>query len=986
MVIKSIAGITPSDLGANFQYIKNNNKNTLDVKATKKKDNYYYVCKVLDARKKLKKKERAKSVKSDVVRLNLTDVASPGDNNLSTLKPEVTIRLSKNSITKDYNEKAKLQWTVTGDRIRDVRVEEVRAYKKKVDRKTIYKKKNKKKPAKSGSTFVAPPVKTTYKIIATNAFGTASAEVTLDVNYIKKNCQFDIRHAFSKPEIDDSGNDSARMFWKIEENGKPHTQLSITGGGNPPLKGNFVVSPTSTRTYNITISNDIIVQTSNLTLNVVGVSTTSINLNPPATTGAPTACLSLDKDYIIRDGNDSAQLAFAVGGFGSDITSIEVRDITAGKVIASPTARAGQVSYTAEVTVQPTKDTTYRVTVETAVGSATAQLVLDTKKKRTLGAPTLPPEEPEDNPGTGPGGPGIGTTPGGGGGGTQCPPGWTFNTKQNKCVKISLKDPWLPPPLFPPGIIKAPVFNPGVGYDPSLNGNDGGSGRIWKGRCEVGIQRVNADWEAVGIGSEYTLYIGDTVYQPERLPVTLGVPNGQEIHNKNDIKWEDLTEAEIKRLIPGAEVFGTPYRIKDMSGFDSRGSEIFKDVSLLDIQPIDIRGKKVEKGIYFDMTEFDDFQSPNVTFIASNRSADKNYHAVEIPDIGLFNEDSGRTIKKDVTGGKIYGPLVNESRVPKEVTVDVQIPIDVNAEGWNGKGIYYELLDEEGTIDVDFTVVDSNYETTNSITIPTVGTFKDNSKRDVIPKKVGAPKIYGPVTSGGFGELYLGSEGVGGSELDDSSLVLGFDDIGSAFFVRAVAEFTNDPEPQLTVTESGLLSFRFETDDNSSQSGIAIERILIRDPDTNAVIVEFNYQQEENVEYSEWKFFDKIATYPIEYVRPGKEGDEIRVRKQRLQLQFDDNPQNGWDTNAYLEILPEPQLQVIKQHASVSDSLLMIMQVSLVLLLKKFLSEILKLIRLSLNLIILKRTLKKKLRELHYIKLPYILLNMSEMVLVMKLE
>ena len=28
-----------SDLGSNFQYIKNNNKNTLDVKATKKKDN-----------------------------------------------------------------------------------------------------------------------------------------------------------------------------------------------------------------------------------------------------------------------------------------------------------------------------------------------------------------------------------------------------------------------------------------------------------------------------------------------------------------------------------------------------------------------------------------------------------------------------------------------------------------------------------------------------------------------------------------------------------------------------------------------------------------------------------------------------------------------------------------------------------------------------------------------------------------------------------
>lgn len=893
-----------TDLGNNFQYIRNNDQNTLEVQATEEKDNYYYVCQIYDARDGLKKNKRAKSVKTDVVRLNLTDVTSLGDDSLDELKPVVTLSINKNTITKDNSEKALLSWTVAGKKIRDVRVTEARKYKSGTRTKTIYKKPDKKKASKSGKVFIAPPVDAQYEIIATNAFGTAIARKVLVVKYNKKTCQFDIRHALSKPEIEIGGNDSAVMFWKITENDQPRTRFFITGETNPSLKGKTTLTPPVTTTYTIDIANDIISQQSNITLRV-------LNLSSEQTKGAPYVCMGFDKDYIVRDGNDSAQLSFSVNGFGLDINSIEVRDLRTDTVISSPTLSPGTQTFAAEVTVKPKQDTSYRVVAVNDVGNASAVMTLDTKKVRNLGDPTLSPEGPDDNPGKGPGpGPGKGPGPGGPGSG----PG--AGVTNGGGGPGSIKDPWLPPPLFPPGIIKVPILNSGTGYDPTINGNSGGGGRVWKNKCEVGIERVNGDWEVVGIGSEYTLYLGDTVYQPERSAVTLGVPNGNPRHDKDIIAWENLNEAEIKKQIPGSEVFGTPYRIKDMSGFDdSRGSEIFKDVSLLDIKPIEIKGAKVDKGIYFDMTEFDDFQSPDVTFIAANRSADKNFHAVDIPDIGLFNEDAGRVIKKDITGGKIYGPLVNESRNFKTKIVDVDIPIDINAPGWNGRGIYYEVLDEEGTIDVDFTVVDSNYFTTNSIIIPEVGVFRDNKETRVEEKRVGAPRIYGPCTAGGFGELFLGSSGIGDTDdttLDDTSLVVGVDDIGSAFFTRAVAQFTNDPEPQLEIIESGLISFRFETDDNQNQSGLAIERINIRDPFTNEIIVSFNYEQEKNVEYSEYQFFGELGIYPIEYIRPGKEGDEIRVRKKRLELQFDDNPQNGWDTNARLTILPEPQLQIVK--------------------------------------------------------------------------
>ena len=356
-----------------------------------------------------------------------------------------------------------------------------------------------------------------------------------------------------------------------------------------------------------------------------------------------------------------------------------------------------------------------------------------------------------------------------------------------------------------------------------------------------------------------------------------------------------------------------------MSGFDdSRGSEIFKDVNMLDIKPINIKGKRVQEGIYFDMTEFDDFITPqDVTFISADRSEDKTHHSIEIPEIGLFTEDSGRVIKKDIRGGKIYGPLKSKSKIPKTKNVDVDIEVDVKAPGWNGPGIYYETLDKSGAIDVDFTVVDSNFGADNAIRIPGVGNFKDglqggNSR--VEEKKVAAPKIYGPLTSTGLGKIYIGGTELGGDGFDESSVLLGFDDVGTASFVVAGAEFTNDSLPKLIINREGLVSFRFFTDDDPNQSGIAIERIIIRDPDTNAALFTFDYEGNgKNEDNSAWYFFSKTGEYPMEYITSNPNTlSEIRVRKNNKLLQFDDNPGNGWDTNAELEIRELPNLQVLE--------------------------------------------------------------------------
>ncbi len=910
-----------SDLGENFQYIPNNNKSNLKVNATKSKDNWYYICQVFDARD-VRKSRKAKSVKSDVVRLNLTDVKSPGDDvNIDDKKPKITLKISKKQITKDYAEKAKVSWTVTGTKIKDVRFIEIRKYKKGKVKDTIYQTPTGKKPARSGSITVCPPVDTIYRVVATNNFGTTQVEKELDVKFVPNKCQFELDHSLSKPEIATS-NDEATMFWRVVEKGDPAKKITVTGISSPGKKGSKVVSPSSDTTYHVDVVNQKGKYHSSVTLGVGNTYIFPITNSADSsffTHESPDVCASLNTWYITKDGDDSAQLSCYANGNNLRINSVQVTNLTTNTSIFDQTYPGPSNPYEFEktFTVNPKRDSNFALTVATNIGVSTSIIKLQAKGSKNCGKLVVKDPPKDDDPGD-PGKPGDPKDPGTPGG-RDCPNGFEYSFKEKKCVRKVPKDPWLPPPLFPPGIIRVPIIDPGIGYDPTIPGTEGGGGRTWKDRCEVAIERVNGDWEVIGIGTQYNLYLGDSVYLPEREPITLGVPNGNRIYDGNPIAWEDLTVKEIEEQIPGSKVFGEPWRIKDMSGFDdSRGSEIFKDVSMLDIKPISLKGLRVSEGIYFDMTEFDDFiVPPDVTFIAANRTEDRTYHQVEIPEIGLFTEDAGRVIKKGVPGGIIYGPLKSKSRIPKTRQENVDVEGDVRAPGWNGPGIYYETLDLNGTIDVDFTVVDSNYGADNAIRIPGIGNFKDgldggNSR--VEEKKVAAPKMYGPLTSTGIGKIYIGGTELGGDSFDDSSVLLGFDNVDSASFVLAGAEFTNDSLPQLVVTKKGLVSFTFRTDDNPNQSGIAIEKIIIRDPDTNAALFEFDYAGDgKNEDTSAWYFFTKTGTYPMEYIANNPDTlNEIRVRKDNKLLQFDDNPANGFDVNAELEIRELPNLQVLE--------------------------------------------------------------------------
>ena len=872
------------DLGNNFEFIRKNNKNTLEVKATSNKDNYYYICQVFDARKGLKKGRRAKSVKSDLARLNLKDVTSAGDADYEGFKPVVRISLNKNSIKKNDREKVKVRWNVQGKKIRNVRVVEIRKYKSGDKKKVIYTNKPSTKPSRSGHIFVSPPVRTEYKIIATNSFGTDTALKTLEVVPRKKDCDLNIKLSLSKPEISNNGTDNAVLFWKFQSD-VGITTWSVTDQTAPNEKGRDTVQPTSDRTYTAAMENKCGESSTNITLSVGSTS----NLK---TQQAPSARLTLDTTFIAKDGNDTAQLKYFADGFESPLTNVVVRDLTEGKRIARPELDGKKKKLEKSIRVKPVKDTRYRLIVETAVGISTTFITLNVRKPIDNSEPSITPDNGTEEPG---------------GGGNECPPGFVFNTSLAKCVRSKPRDPWLPPPLFPPGIISIPILDPGVGYDPTLDGSKGGSTRIWSDKCEVGINRVDRSWEVIGIGSEYTLYLGDTVFLPEREPITLGVPNGITEYDENDILWENLNESEIEKKIPGSKVFGTPYRIKDMSGFDdSRGAEIFKDVSLLDIRKIPIKGKKIEKGIYFDMTEFAEFQEKDVTFISANRTADKTYHTVEIPGVGVFNEDSGRVEIRDVQGGDIYGPIENLSQIPKYGLVDVEVLTDQKAEGWNGKGLYYEVLEEEGAIDVDYTVIDSNFGVDNAIRIPGVGNFKDTRDgrgQRIESKKIGAPKIYGPITSSGLGKLYIGGEELGGDNYTNDTLLLGYDNTESALF-------TNDTLPQLRILEPSIVNFQFFTDDNASQQGIAIKRIIIRDPDNNQVMARFNYEQEFTDQKSGDVIFNDPKLYTVEYVSDNQETlDNIKNINGR-RLEFDDNPDNGFDLNAFFQITNSRNISV----------------------------------------------------------------------------
>ena len=879
------------DLGQNFEYIPNSDNPTLEVNATESKDNWMYVCHIFDARKKVRKSKRAKSVKTNVVRLNLTDVSSPGDDDfIDDQKPQITLTINKNEISKDYAEKAKVSWKVTGKKIKDVRFIEIRNYPTGRIKNTLYQTPTGKKPSRSGEITVCPPVDTIYRVIAVNSFGTTQVQKLLEVKFIANKCQFEVDQSLSKPEIATS-NDEATMFWRVKEKGDPARRFSVTGVSNPNKKGNVVLSPSSDTTYHVDVRNGKGKHHSSVTLGVGATYIFPLTNRPDNsffTHESPEVCASLDTWYVSKDGNDTAKLYCYANGNSLRINSVQVTDQRTNTNIFNQTypGPSNPFEFEQTFTVKPENDTNYALTVSTNIGVSTSVIKLEAKNSRTCGKLVVKDPGKDDEPG-------APVT-------QNCPSGFEYSTKLKKCVRKKIRDPWLPPPLFPPGIIQVPILDPGIGYDPTLGGNEGGGGRTWKSRCEVAIERVNGDWEVVGIGSEYTLYLGDTVYQPEREPVTLGVPNGNRFYDGNPIAWEDLTVEEIKSQIPGSEVFGEPYRIQDMSGFDdSRGAEIFKDVNLLDIKPINIKGKRIKEGIYFDMTEFDDFIAPpDVTFIAADRSEDKTYHSVKIPDIGLFTEDAGRVIKKDVPGGRIYGPLESKSRIPKTKKVDVEVETDVQAPGWNGPGIYYEVLDRTAAIDVDFTVIDSNYGADNSINIPGIGDFKDGlngGNQRVEEKKVAAPKMYGPLTSSGLGEIYIGGTGIGGNGFNETSVLLGFDKVGTAIF-------SEEEFPQLQILEPTTLSFTFFTDDNPKNSDIAIERIVIKDPSGNELFT-FNYRQEfDEVKTAEITLY-QLGTYPVEYYTNNPVSlSDIRVTKDGRRIEFDDDPTNSWDLNAYLQI------------------------------------------------------------------------------------
>ena len=881
------------DLGNNFIFIQNNNKNTLKVKPTKEKDNWYYICHVFDARD-VRKKKRAKSVKSNVVRLNLTDVSSPGDDDFEDQKPRVTLELNKREIKKNNTEKAKLSWTVKGKNIRDVRVTEKRKYRKGDFNNSLYQKPKKKGGARSGSIVVCPPVETEYTIVATNAYGTARAKKTLRVEYIPLKCDISIQQSLSKPEIAD-GSDSARMFWNVKDKSDEDlNKFTVTNVSNPDLKGSRNVSPNQTKTFYIDAERRDNKQYGAITLGVG--STYLFPISPTSndpffTNEIPSACASLDTYYIARDGKDSARLKCKSNGNGMGIRSVEIYDMRRDETLFEQTFLGPSYpnEFDKNITVLPNRDTQYSFTVETNIGVSTSVVRLDTKDVRNCGSVVLGPEEPEKEPGKPKDD-------------KDCPPGFEYNKQKKKCERKKIRDPWLPPPLFPPGIIQIPINDPGAGYDPTLPGSSGGSGRTWKAKCEVAIERVNGDWEVVGIGSEYTLFIGDTVYQPELNPITLGVPNGNERHDKNKILWENLDEEEIKKQIKGAEVFGTPYRIKDMSGFDdSRGSEIFKEVSMLDIKPIGIKGKRVKPGIYFDLTEFDDFQTPDVTFIAGARSADeKTFHTVTVPEIGKFAEDAGRVSIKDVRGGQIYGPLKSVSKIAKFGKVEVEVETDVDAPGWNGPGIYFDLLDQpEEAIEVDFTIIDSNQYTNNAITVPK-NTFKDQrgvAASRTTTKKYAGGAIYGPLSTSGPGALYIGGDGPA-KDYEDNTVMLASDLNGVGFFI-------DDPDggedPVLEVNEPAIMDFKFRTDDDPDDSGIAVRKIQVLNPFLgDAVMAEFDYTGEVSKDYFSDVMFLIPGIYKLKFIRPGQK-QPILIREEGKQLFIRDN--DGDDFNAGLWII-----------------------------------------------------------------------------------
>ena len=189
--------------------------------------------------------------------------------------------------------------------------------------------------AKEGSIAVAPVVTTTYKVTATNAFGSHEAEATVFVgNYPV------LTFSVSPAKIKEG--ESAQLAWSCTG----ADEVTIEPGiGVQAASGTYPVSPSETTTYTISATNDVGTSTANATLMVDNV---------------PTASISADVTSIIL--GDPATLSWSTAN--ADMVSI---DQGIGSV--APNTAGSR-------TVQPVLTTTYTILAMNAYGSASDSVTI----------------------------------------------------------------------------------------------------------------------------------------------------------------------------------------------------------------------------------------------------------------------------------------------------------------------------------------------------------------------------------------------------------------------------------------------------------------------------------------------------------------------------------------------------------------------------------------------------------------------------------
>ncbi len=183
--------------------------------------------------------------------------------------------------------------------------------------------------ATEGSMTVAPVVTTTYKVIATNAFGSQEAEAIVFVgNYPV------LTFSVSPTKVKEG--ESAELAWSCTG----ADEVTIEPGiGVQAAGGTYPVSPAETTTYTISATNDVGTSTATATLMVDNV---------------PTANISADDTSIIQGG--STTLSWST-------TNADMASIDQGIGIVTPNIAGSRVE-------SPTVTTTYTILATNAYGSA----------------------------------------------------------------------------------------------------------------------------------------------------------------------------------------------------------------------------------------------------------------------------------------------------------------------------------------------------------------------------------------------------------------------------------------------------------------------------------------------------------------------------------------------------------------------------------------------------------------------------------------